>query len=127
MLKSDKLMSVFMSFCFFRPRELDFKYVMKVSSLKESLPEAAFRRRNYLEQKGLLKCNSTFHILVFLRLLSTLVVHTFTYMSKFHLKYFLKWPFEEVEELPCCPFLGSQLQTGRFIKMTRTLSLIQNA
>ncbi|XP_029403229.1 protein FAM208B isoform X3 [Mus pahari] len=33
------------------PRELDFKYVMKVSSLKESLPEAAFRRRNYLEQK----------------------------------------------------------------------------
>lgn len=33
------------------PRELDFKYVMKVSSLKESLPEAAFRRQNYLEQK----------------------------------------------------------------------------
>ncbi|XP_031215264.1 protein TASOR 2 isoform X4 [Mastomys coucha] len=33
------------------PQELDFKYVMKVSSLKESLPEAAFRRRNYLEQK----------------------------------------------------------------------------
>ncbi|XP_052013335.1 protein TASOR 2 isoform X4 [Apodemus sylvaticus] len=33
------------------PRELDFKYVMKVSSLKESLPEAAFRRRNYLDQK----------------------------------------------------------------------------
>ena len=36
---------------FFRPRELDFKYVMDVSSLKESLPEAAFRRRSYLEQK----------------------------------------------------------------------------
>lgn len=33
------------------PRELDFKYVMDVSSLKESLPEAAFRRRSYLEQK----------------------------------------------------------------------------
>lgn len=33
------------------PQELDFKYVMKVSSLKESLPEAAFRRQNYLEQK----------------------------------------------------------------------------
>lgn len=33
------------------PQELDFKHVMKVSSLKESLPEAAFRRRNYLEQK----------------------------------------------------------------------------
>ncbi|XP_028625735.1 protein FAM208B isoform X2 [Grammomys surdaster] len=33
------------------PWELDFKYVMKVSSLKESLPEAAFRRQNYLEQK----------------------------------------------------------------------------
>ncbi|XP_032956583.1 protein TASOR 2 isoform X2 [Rhinolophus ferrumequinum] len=33
------------------PRELDFKYVMKVSSLKKSLPEAAFRKQNYLEQK----------------------------------------------------------------------------
>lgn len=33
------------------PQELDFKYVMKVSSLKESLPEAAFGRQNYLEQK----------------------------------------------------------------------------
>ncbi|CAO2595078.1 Protein TASOR 2, partial [Lemmus lemmus] len=33
------------------PRELDFKYVMNVSSLKENLPEAAFRRQNYLEQK----------------------------------------------------------------------------
>lgn len=34
------------------PRELDFKYVIKVSSLKERLPEAAFRRQNYLEPKG---------------------------------------------------------------------------
>uniref|UniRef100_A0A8C5KX66 Transcription activation suppressor family member 2 n=1 Tax=Jaculus jaculus TaxID=51337 RepID=A0A8C5KX66_JACJA len=33
------------------PQELDFKYVMKVSSLKERLPEDAFRRRNYLEEK----------------------------------------------------------------------------
>ncbi|KAM5285988.1 protein TASOR 2 isoform 1-T1 [Hipposideros larvatus] len=33
------------------PHELDFKYVMKVSSLKKSLPEAAFRKQNYLEQK----------------------------------------------------------------------------
>ncbi|KAM4828763.1 protein TASOR 2 isoform 2-T2 [Thomomys bottae] len=33
------------------PRELDFKYIMKVSSLKEILPEAAFRKQNYLEQK----------------------------------------------------------------------------
>ncbi|XP_027970426.1 protein FAM208B isoform X2 [Eumetopias jubatus] len=33
------------------PRELDFKYVMKVSSLKKRLPEAAFRKQNYLEQK----------------------------------------------------------------------------
>lgn len=33
------------------PQELDFKHVMKVSSLKESLPEAAFRRRDYLEHK----------------------------------------------------------------------------
>ncbi|KAL1784676.1 FAM208B isoform X1 [Sigmodon hispidus] len=33
------------------PQELDFKYVMKVSSLKESLPEAAFKRQNYSEQK----------------------------------------------------------------------------
>lgn len=43
---------------FFRPHELDFKYVMKVSSLKKRLPEAAFRKQNYLEQqKGLLKYN----------------------------------------------------------------------
>ncbi|XP_054447132.1 protein TASOR 2, partial [Pteronotus mesoamericanus] len=33
------------------PRELDFKYVMKVSSLKKRLPEAAFRKQNYLEQQ----------------------------------------------------------------------------
>nr|XP_055152392.1 protein TASOR 2 isoform X5 [Symphalangus syndactylus]XP_055152393.1 protein TASOR 2 isoform X6 [Symphalangus syndactylus] len=33
------------------PQELDFKYVMKVSSLKKRLPEAAFRKQNYLEQK----------------------------------------------------------------------------
>ncbi|XP_004691278.1 PREDICTED: protein FAM208B [Condylura cristata] len=33
------------------PHELDFKYVMKVSSLKERLPEAAFKKQNYLEQK----------------------------------------------------------------------------
>ncbi|XP_058388344.1 protein TASOR 2 isoform X1 [Diceros bicornis minor] len=33
------------------PRELDFKYVMKVSALKKRLPEAAFRKQNYLEQK----------------------------------------------------------------------------
>ncbi|XP_006891942.1 PREDICTED: protein FAM208B [Elephantulus edwardii] len=33
------------------PSELDFKYVMKVSSLKKKLPEAAFKKQNYLEQK----------------------------------------------------------------------------
>ncbi|XP_017818015.1 protein TASOR 2 isoform X7 [Papio anubis] len=33
------------------PQELDFKYVMKVSSLKKRLPEAAFRKQNYLERK----------------------------------------------------------------------------
>ncbi|NP_001308714.2 protein TASOR 2 isoform 2 [Homo sapiens] len=33
------------------PQELDFKYVMKVSSLKKRLPEAAFRKQNYLEEK----------------------------------------------------------------------------
>ncbi|XP_057589751.1 protein TASOR 2 isoform X1 [Hippopotamus amphibius kiboko] len=33
------------------PHELDFKYVMKVSSLKERLPEAAFRKQNYMEHK----------------------------------------------------------------------------
>ncbi|XP_016075235.1 PREDICTED: protein FAM208B isoform X2 [Miniopterus natalensis] len=33
------------------PHELDFKYVMRVSSLKKILPEAAFRKQNYLEQK----------------------------------------------------------------------------
>ncbi|XP_010619735.1 protein TASOR 2 isoform X3 [Fukomys damarensis] len=33
------------------PHELDFKYVMQVSSLKERLPEAAFRKQIYLEQK----------------------------------------------------------------------------
>nr|XP_012298797.2 protein FAM208B isoform X3 [Aotus nancymaae] len=33
------------------PQELDFKYVMKVSSLKKRLPEAAFRKQNYLKQK----------------------------------------------------------------------------
>ncbi|XP_075408545.1 protein TASOR 2 isoform X2 [Tenrec ecaudatus] len=33
------------------PLELDFTYVMKVASLKERLPEAAFKKHNYLEQK----------------------------------------------------------------------------
>ncbi|XP_063463315.1 protein TASOR 2 isoform X6 [Pan paniscus] len=33
------------------PQELDFKYVMQVSSLKKRLPEAAFRKQNYLEEK----------------------------------------------------------------------------
>ncbi|XP_037703832.1 protein TASOR 2 isoform X1 [Choloepus didactylus] len=33
------------------PQELEFQYVMKVSSLKKRLPEAAFRKENYLEQK----------------------------------------------------------------------------
>ncbi|XP_006862852.1 PREDICTED: protein FAM208B [Chrysochloris asiatica] len=33
------------------PLELDFKYVVKVSSLKKRLPEAAFQKQNYLEQK----------------------------------------------------------------------------
>ncbi|KAB0394110.1 hypothetical protein E2I00_017438, partial [Balaenoptera physalus] len=33
------------------PHELDFKYVMKVSSLKKRLPEAAFRKQNYMEHK----------------------------------------------------------------------------
>ncbi|XP_074214307.1 protein TASOR 2 isoform X1 [Camelus bactrianus] len=33
------------------PHELDFKYVMKVSSLKKRLPEAAFKKQNYSEQK----------------------------------------------------------------------------
>ncbi|KAM5235391.1 protein TASOR 2 [Ctenodactylus gundi] len=32
------------------PQELDFKYVMKVSSLKEKLPDAVFRKQIYLEQ-----------------------------------------------------------------------------
>jgi hypothetical protein len=71
--------TLFYEFLFFRPRELDFKYVMDVSSLKESLPEAAFRRRSYLEQKGLLKCNGTLCILGFLQLLPTLwPIHSFT-------------------------------------------------
>ncbi|XP_042636163.1 protein TASOR 2 [Orycteropus afer afer] len=35
------------------PLELDFKYLMKVSSLKKILPEAAFKKQNYLEQKCL--------------------------------------------------------------------------
>lgn len=47
------------------PRELDFKYVMKVSSLKKSLPEAAFRKQNYLEQKGLFNCSDTQYVLSF--------------------------------------------------------------
>ncbi|XP_049738013.1 protein TASOR 2 isoform X2 [Elephas maximus indicus] len=33
------------------PLELDFKYVMRVSSLKKRLPEAAFKKQNYVEQK----------------------------------------------------------------------------
>ncbi|KAK2498555.1 hypothetical protein MC885_010000, partial [Smutsia gigantea] len=33
------------------PHELDFKYIMKVSSLRKRLPEAAFRKQNYLEEK----------------------------------------------------------------------------
>uniref|UniRef100_A0A8C4FE30 Transcription activation suppressor family member 2 n=1 Tax=Catagonus wagneri TaxID=51154 RepID=A0A8C4FE30_9CETA len=33
------------------PHELDFRYVMKVSSLKKRLPEAAFRKQDYLEHK----------------------------------------------------------------------------
>ncbi|XP_058525502.1 protein TASOR 2 isoform X3 [Ochotona princeps] len=33
------------------PQELDFKYVMKVSSLKKRLPQAAFKKENYLMQK----------------------------------------------------------------------------
>ncbi|XP_073085507.1 protein TASOR 2 isoform X3 [Manis javanica] len=33
------------------PYELDFKYIMKVSSLRKRLPEAAFRKQNYLEEK----------------------------------------------------------------------------
>ncbi|XP_073085281.1 protein TASOR-like isoform X1 [Manis javanica] len=36
------------------PYELDFKYIMKVSSLRKRLPEAAFRKQNYLEEKDLL-------------------------------------------------------------------------
>lgn len=56
-------------FCF-RPRELDFKYVMKVSSLKKKLPEAAFRKQNYLEQKGLFRCNDTLHTLGFVQFFS---------------------------------------------------------
>ncbi|XP_040104768.1 protein TASOR 2 isoform X6 [Oryx dammah] len=39
------------------PHELDFKYVMKVSSLKERLPEAAFKKQNYMEHKGLFRCH----------------------------------------------------------------------
>ncbi|XP_027628276.1 protein FAM208B isoform X3 [Tupaia chinensis] len=35
------------------PQDLDFKYVMEVSSLKRRLPEAVFRKQNYLEQKVL--------------------------------------------------------------------------
>ncbi|XP_063116250.1 protein TASOR 2 isoform X3 [Cavia porcellus] len=33
------------------PHKLDFKYVMQVSSLKKKLPEAAFRRQIYLEER----------------------------------------------------------------------------
>ncbi|KAM6177367.1 LOW QUALITY PROTEIN: protein TASOR 2 [Erethizon dorsatum] len=33
------------------PHELDFKYVIQVSSLREKLPEAAFRRQIYLEER----------------------------------------------------------------------------
>ncbi|KAM6216218.1 protein TASOR 2 [Rhynchocyon petersi] len=33
------------------PLELDFKYIMGVSSLKKRLPEIAFKKQNYLEQK----------------------------------------------------------------------------
>lgn len=58
-------------FFFFRPHELDFKYVMKVSSLKKRLPEAAFRKQNYLEQKGLFRCSDTLHALGFVQLFSS--------------------------------------------------------
>uniref|UniRef100_F7B3T1 Transcription activation suppressor family member 2 n=1 Tax=Monodelphis domestica TaxID=13616 RepID=F7B3T1_MONDO len=33
------------------PRQLDAKYVMEVSTLKKKLPESAFRKSNYLEEK----------------------------------------------------------------------------
>ncbi|XP_055970527.1 protein TASOR 2 [Sorex fumeus] len=34
------------------PHDLDFKYVMKVSSLKQILPQAVFKKQNNLEQKA---------------------------------------------------------------------------
>lgn len=44
---------------------------MKVSSLKKTLPEAAFRKQNYLEHKGLFKCSSTLHVLSLFQLFSS--------------------------------------------------------
>lgn len=122
-LECDKVVSVFITlfdaFLFFRPQELDFKYVMKVSSLKESLPEAAFGRQNYLEQKGLSKCNSTLHILGLLQSLST-VIQTFTYTSKFHLKCFIKWFFEKVIGFYVLHSLEASQKLTDSSKMTKT-------
>lgn len=69
----------YMTLLFCRPRELDFKYVMKVSSLKKSLPEAAFRKQNYLEQKGLFNCSDTQYVLSFVPVISPLT-HSLSFL-----------------------------------------------
>jgi len=61
---------------FFRPHELDFKYVMKVSSLKERLPEAAFKKQNYMEHKGLFRCHGTLRVLSFVPVVFHSLIHT---------------------------------------------------
>lgn len=78
---------------FFRPQELDFKYVMKVSSLKKRLPEAAFRKQNYLERKGLLKCSNTLLVLGFVLVIVCSIPNIQTCTLLFHLKWLLKESF----------------------------------
>lgn len=70
---------------FFRPHELDFKYVMKVSSLKEKLPEAAFKKQNYMENKGLFRCYGTLHVLSFVPVVFHSLFHTHTCVQTYFL------------------------------------------
>lgn len=87
----------------FRPHELDFKYVMKVSSLKKRLPEAAFRKQNYLEQKGLFRCNDTLHALgssSYFPFISVTRTHVHTPLW-FCPKWFAEWPLVKVVGLLC--------------------------
>lgn len=70
---------------FFRPHELDFKYVMKVSSLKEKLPEAAFKKQNYMENKGLFRCYGTLHVLSFVPVVFHSLFHTHTCVHTYFL------------------------------------------